>query len=160
MLIKTPAIHLSQAEKNPVFLTSSTYRALIKINLFWDILVLIPKLIMRLGQCSNIWKVSYRNSLRRPISVITSVYKIKSSCNTHHQHSTTISLETFACYSLKYVKCGWSLMIIQSHCSAFCVCPTEYFFFVIGTFFKRIFIHILFHCVNSTCFLIMWYSIK
>ena len=53
MLIKTPAIHLSQAEKNPVFLTSSTYRALIKINLFWDILVLIPKLIMRLGQCSG-----------------------------------------------------------------------------------------------------------
>lgn len=34
MPIKTPAIHLSQAEKNPVFLTLSTYRALIKINLF------------------------------------------------------------------------------------------------------------------------------
>lgn len=164
MLIKTPAIHLSQAEKNPVFLTSSTYRALIKINLFWDILVLIPKLIMRLGQCSG-------KGLTFEKSAIETLYggqfqssiqftKIKSSCNTHNQHSTTISLETFALYSLKYVKCGWSLMIIQSHCSAFCVCPTEYFFFVIGTFFKRIFIHILFHCVNSTCFLVMWYSIK
>jgi len=44
---------------------------------------------------ANAWNVSFRISLRWPIYIINPVDKTKLSCYSSHQHSTTVSLETY-----------------------------------------------------------------